>query len=165
MTAPYLGEIRLMSFDFAPKNWAACNGQLLAINSNQALFSLLGTMYGGNGQTNFALPDLRGRMPLHFGNGFALGQLAGEESTTLTTASLPTHSHAVIAAPTATGTTPTGGYLAAPPKPAFTTTDPSVAMDPAAVGPSGESQPHNNMPPYLGLTFAIALVGIFTSRP
>lgn len=164
MGTPFMGEIRLLSFNFAPKGWAQCNGQLLPINQNQALFSLLGTTYGGNGQTTFALPDLRGRMPLHYGNGFQIGQLGGEEATTLTLGQLPTHTHQLTAAKSATGTDPEGGFLAAPVKPAFTAAGASTTMDPAGSGSTGGSQAHPNLPPYLTLNFAIALQGIFPSR-
>lgn len=164
MGTPFLGEIRLLSFNFAPKGWALCNGQFFPINQNQALFSLLGTSYGGNGQTTFALPDLRGRMPVHFGDGYDLGQAAGEEFTTLKISELPAHSHAVTAGKSANSTDPTGGFLAASTKPAFSAASPSTAMEPTGLGSTGGSQPHPNLPPYLPLNFAIALQGIFPSR-
>src|ERR1051326_5400960 len=116
MAEPFLSEIRIMSFQFAPKGWALCNGQLLPINQNQALFSLLGTTYGGNGQTTFALPDLQGRTPIHWGNGFTLGESAGEEAHTLTTAELAAHSHTLQAVGAAgNNADPTGRELAQPP--------------------------------------------------
>jgi len=168
MSEPFLGEIRMMSFQFAPRNWALCNGQLLPINQNQALFSLLGTMHGGDGQTNFALPDLRGRTPVHMGQSDLgsyrdVGQRGGTEAHTLTSAELPQHTHGVLAAADATSTHPDGGRFG-------TTTgahygaSPQVVMAPGLVGNVGGSQAHPNMPPYLVVSFAIALTGIFPSR-
>lgn len=163
MAEPFLGEIRLFSFNFAPKYWALCNGQLLPRNQNQPLFSLLGTMYGGNGQTDFALPDLRGRVPLHVGNGFAQGQRGGEETHTLTTNELAQHTHTpqgnagTSGAPTAVGNT-WGPQEANP----YSTTT-NIGMNPSAIGSAGSGQPHENRSPYLTLNFCIALVGIFPS--
>src|ERR1700760_13539 len=113
MSTPFMSEIRIMSFNFAPKGWALCNGQLLPINQNQALFSLLGTVYGGNGQTTFALPDVRGRVPLHVGSGFSLGERGGEYAHTLTTAEVPQHNHQAQGSSTAGNTDiPAGNVLA-----------------------------------------------------
>jgi microcystin-dependent protein len=162
---PFLGEIKLMSFNFAPRGWAQCNGQFLPINQNQALFSLLGTMYGGNGQTTFALPNLQGRVPVHTDNGsFVVGQAAGESSHTLTITELPTHSHAVMAT-IATGTTnvPTGNRLAVEGNLYAAATNP-VALVASSVATVGGSQAHENRQPYLALTFCIALQGIFPSQ-
>jgi microcystin-dependent protein len=167
---PYLGEIMLFSGNFAPKGWALCNGQLLAINQNQALFSLLGTTYGGNGQTTFALPDLRDRVPIHQGQGPGLtnrtwGERAGEVSHTLAVLELPAHGHGIRAS-TAYGTVvnPTGMYPsrnpAAIPEYAATADAPMAA---SAIGSVGGSQPHENTQPYLGLTYVIALQGSFPS--
>ena len=156
-----------MSFVFAPKGWALCNGQLLPINQNQALFSLLGTTFGGDGRVNFALPDLRGRTPLHVGSGHTLGERGGEQAHTLSIAELPTHTH-VLNGTTAAATTgnPAGNLLA---QTDATTGDvygaPAnlVAMAPQAIGNTGGSQAHLNMQPFLTLSFCIALQGIFPS--
>jgi len=163
MSEAFIGEIRMVSFTFAPRGWAMCDGQLLAINQNQALFSLLGTTYGGDGTTNFALPDLRGRMPVHFGNGVVEGQRAGEENHTLTLAELPTHSHSVAAGGTGTTASPAGALWADGGRQAYG--GPANApMAASAVAAVGGSQPHPNMAPYLVLNFAIALFGVFPSR-
>jgi microcystin-dependent protein len=166
MSEPFLGEIRLMSFGFAPKGWAACNGQLLAINQNQALFSILGTTYGGNGQTTFALPNLGGRVPVHTGGGFSLGQQGGEASHTLTANETPTHSHLwnASSAPATSGSPASAVLAASVGAAAFAPPSALVAMDPAAVSPAGGSQPHDNTQPYLTVSFCIALQGIFPSR-
>jgi microcystin-dependent protein len=152
-----------MSFNFAPKGWAMCNGQLLPINQNQALFSLLGTTYGGNGQTNFALPDLRGRAPIHVGAGHTLGERAGEEAHTLSSAELPQHTHVMNGSSTnADVVSPTGNVVAQSSQlygPAAQLTP----LDPSSSGNTGGSQAHLNMQPYLTLTFCIALQGIFPS--
>jgi microcystin-dependent protein len=165
MAEPFLSEIRIMSFGFAPKNWALCNGQLLPINQNQPLFALLGTTFGGNGQTNFALPDLRGRIPIHVGSGHTLGERGGEVGHTLSIAELPTHTH-VLSATSATGTnTPGAATLLATsnPQQAYGAPASLVAMDPGTVANVGGSQAHLNMMPFLTLNFCIALVGIFPS--
>jgi microcystin-dependent protein len=161
---PFLSEIRLMSFNFPPKGWALCNGQFLPINQNQALFALLGTTYGGNGQTTFALPDLRDRVPMHVGNGHNLGERAGQQAHTLSIAEMPTHIHfANATSDDATVDAPGGNLLAsaanqyaAPP-----VTTPLVA---STVSNTGGSQAHQNMQPFLKLNFSIALQGIFPSR-
>jgi microcystin-dependent protein len=169
MGTPFLGEIKIVSFGFAPRSWALCNGQLLPINQNQALFSLLGTQYGGNGQTTFALPDLRGQTPIHVGAGFLIGNKGGEQAHTVTMSEMPTHVHVAQGnSATADLTDPTGALLASPvaavgpiytPNPAGL-----VAMSPASVSNVGGSQAHINMQPYLTLNFCIALQGIFPSR-
>jgi len=170
MPNPFLSEIRIMSFNFAPQGWAMCNGQLLPINQNQALFSLLGTTYGGNGQTNFALPDLRGRIPLHMGQGFLLGQSGGQTAHTLTQSELPGHVH-IMQCSNATGDTvppATGGgqhnIWAQTTQNPYSTANPDTAMKPGSIGPTGGSQAHANMPPYSVLNFCIALQGIFPSQ-
>ena len=166
MAEPFLAEIRIMSFNFAPKGWAMCNGQQLPINQNQALFSLLGTTYGGNGQTTFALPDLRSNVPIHFGQGFTLGQKGGEQAHTLKTQEMASHIHFVNVSTASTG----GVALAAnnflgsannmyhaPPG--------NTTLNPLTITNAGGSQPHDNMMPYLTLTFCIAMQGIFPPRP
>ena len=171
MSEPFLSEIRIFSFNFAPKGWALCNGQLLPINQNQALFSLLGTTYGGNGQTNFALPNVQGRSQLHTGNGFTLGQAGGQSAHTVTISELPTHTHFLSANQAAGGAAvnATQGnantkYYANSGKQTWNTAAPNAAMHPSAVSNVGGSQPHNNMMPYLVLNFCIALQGIFPSQ-
>ncbi len=164
MADPFLSEIRIMSFVFAPKGWALCNGQLLPINQNQALFSLLGTTFGGDGRVNFALPDYRARTPIHVGSGHTLGERAGEQAQTLTVAQLPTHVHQLQgfrgngATPDATGAllaNHLNGYTA----PGSNLT----SLSPSAVSNVGGSQAHLNMQPFLTLSFCIALQGIFPS--
>lgn len=167
MAEPFLSEIKMMSFNFPPKGWALCNGQLLPINQNQALFALLGTTYGGNGQTTFGLPNLRGRVPIHMGGGHVIGEAAGVEAVTLNIQQLPGHTHSVNASSAASDGSPVpannflGGannaYLA--PDAGTPTT-----MNPQTIASIGGSQPHTNMQPYLTVSFCIALQGIFPSR-
>jgi microcystin-dependent protein len=169
MAEPFLSEIRIFSFGFAPKGWALCNGQLLPINQNQALFSLLGTTFGGDGRVNFALPDQRGRTPIHVGSGHTLGEKGGEQAHTLSIQELPTHTHpASGTSAIADQPTPGGNLLATVDLTAFTTNlyGPAanlVAMAPNTVGNTGGSQAHLNMQPFLTLNFSIALQGIFPS--
>lgn len=166
MSDPFLAEIRIMSFNFPPKGWAMANGQFLPINQNQALFSLLGTTYGGNGQTTFALPNLRGRVPVHFNDSsFNLGQAGGEESHTVTQNEMPQHVH-VLNGSTSNGAAavPGGNLLASTPNQFYAGPSSLVAMNAASVSSVGGSQPHQNMQPYLVLNFCIALQGIFPSR-
>jgi microcystin-dependent protein len=180
MSEPYLGEIKIMSFNFAPKAWALCNGQFLPINQNQALFSILGTTYGGNGQTTFALPELRGRVAMHTGNGHALGEKAGQESHTVTMSEMPQHFHFLqafngtadsgaaaipptnnsfannaFAVPLGGGSTPVNRYSNAAP---------NGTLNPGAVTNTGGSQAHENRQPYGVVSFCICLIGIFPSR-
>ena len=166
MAEPFLSEIRIMSFSFAPKGWALCNGQLLPINQNQALFSLLGTTFGGDGRVNFALPDLRGRTPIHVGSGHTLGERAGEQAHTLSIAELPAHAHSVNIInntvadqqyPSATTRWASGGSFAGFHQSANT------SMDPGIITPVGGTQAHLNMQPFLTLNFSSALQGIFPS--
>ena len=165
MTEPFLSEIKIMSFGFPPKGWALCNGQVLPINQNQALFSLLGTTYGGNGQTTFALPNLQGRVPLHMGNGFTIGQAGGEPGHTLTMSEMPQHVHAVAASSAATGGTasPSGSFLGGGNN-VYSSPQSLTPLNPQTVSLVGGSQPHENMSPYLVLSFCIALQGIYPSR-
>lgn len=165
MAEPFLSEIRIMSFVFAPKGWALCNGQLLPINQNQALFSLLGTTFGGDGRVNFALPDLRARVPIHVGSGHTLGERGGEKAHTVSTAELPTHTH-TLSGTSATGTAliPAANFLAVNNLPAYLVPDRNlVAMSASTIANAGGSQAHLNMQPFLTLSFCIALQGIFPS--
>ena len=164
MSNPYLGEIRIISWTYAPKGWAFCNGQLLPINQNQALFSLLGTTYGGNGQTTFALPDLRGRAPAHMGNGLTEGQLVGEETHTLIMSEMPAHTHLASASSAAPDQGSPSGNEWASLASGYSSTAPNTTLGPSAISNVGGSQPHANMQPYLVLNFVIALQGIFPSR-
>ena len=166
MAEPFLSEIRIMSFGFPPKGWALCNGQLLPINQNQALFSLLGTTYGGNGQTNFALPNLQGRTPIHMGSGFILGQNGGEQAHTLSIAEIPTHTHAANASAAAgNNVVPTGAVLGSPLSLSYRPADTGLtSMVPGTLANVGGSQAHLNMQPFLTLSFCIALQGIFPSQ-
>jgi microcystin-dependent protein len=182
MTEPFIGEIRLLPFNFAPRGWADCNGQLLSIAQNTALFSILGTTYGGNGQTNFALPNFQGTAPMSSGQGpgltpRTLGEVGGSQTVTLLSNQVPAHPHNVAVAANAPGATAKdtpadntvfgGAHSKTQTKAYVTLAAPiptQVAMSPAAVLPNGGSQPHNNMPPYLTLRFCIAINGIFPSR-
>ena len=165
MAEPFLSEIRIMSFGFPPKGWAFCNGQLLPINQNQALFALLGTTFGGNGQTNFALPNLQGRTPIHVGGGHTLGEQGGEQAHTLSIAELPSHTHVVSGSSNATGGTvsPNGAFLGGANNAYRSAGGPATTMSAATISNIGGSQPHLNMQPFLTLNFCIALQGIFPS--
>jgi len=181
MSSPFMSEIKIVSFDFAPKGWALCNGQLMPINQNQALFALLGTTYGGNGQTNFALPNLQGRIPMHAGDGHILGEVGGAPTVTLSGPQLAIHNHGMFAfaldsqtgatgrnpgpsgvkslaeghaSKVGGGTTPVNIYGAGAP---------STTLNAATIGPTGGNQAHQNMQPFLTLNFCIALLGIFPS--
>ena len=165
MSTPFLGEIKIISFNFPPKGWAFCNGQLLAINQNQALFALLGTYYGGNGQTNFGLPNLQGRVPIHYYlSQYSLGNAGGEIGHTLTTSEMPIHSHAAVGSSNAANQgSPANNYWALESSNAYSST-PDSSMAPQGLSLVGGSQPHDNLPPYLVLNFIIALQGIFPSQ-
>jgi microcystin-dependent protein len=160
---PFLSEIRLMSFNFAPKGWAMCNGQLFPINQNQALFSLLGTAFGDDGRVNFALPDLRGKVPIHVGNGHTLGQTGGEQAHTLSMGEMPTHTHPASFANAESTVALPGGNLPGQAGNAYGPAASLTTVAPATVANYGGSQAHDNMQPYLALTFCIALQGIFPS--
>ena len=166
MAEPFLGEIRLMSFVFPPKGWALCNGQLLPINQNQPLYALLGTTYGGDGRVNFALPDVRARVPIHVGSGFILGQRGGETAHTLITGEVPQHTHQAQASSTAGNTNvPATNLLAgSAPNNLYGTAAALEAMNNATITNAGGSQPHQNEQPYLTISFCIALQGIFPSQ-
>ena len=164
MAEPFLSEIRIFSFVFAPKGWALCNGQLLPINQNQALFSLLGTTFGGDGRVNFALPDLRGQAPIHVGSGHTLGEKGGEPAHTLSIAELPQHVHVQNATSTQGNLNdPTGAVIAKSAQNAYASAAQLGAMAPQVTTPTGGSQAHLNMQPFLTLSFGIALQGIFPS--
>lgn len=165
MAEPFLGEIRLMSFGFAPKDWALCNGQLLSITQNQPLFSLLGTTYGGDGRVNFGLPDLQARVPLHVGEGLNLGERGGEAAHTLSIAELATHPHTLNGTSShGTQVVPMDNLLArtAPANP-YGAPNKLGAMNQASISYVGGSQAHTNMQPFLAVAFCIALIGIFPS--
>lgn len=179
MAEPFICEIRIFSFNFAPKGWAQCNGQLLPINQNQALFSLLGTTYGGNGQTTFGLPDLRGRTPIHFGSGHTLGEKAGTASVTLSISQLPAHTHlqnarTEVVPVEQANQDPSGKFLAAAqlalqggftsPVSLYTQPAALTALNPASISTVGGSQAHTNMMPFSTINFCISLQGIFPSQ-
>jgi microcystin-dependent protein len=179
MAEPFLAQIGLFPFNFAPRGWALCNGQILSISQNTALFALLGTTYGGNGTTNFALPNLQGSVPVGFGQGpglslYDLGESGGTAFVTLLTSEMPLHTHFANAttdrgnSTVATGNVPATGAAGTPQKPTvakiYSSNAPNTQLNPAALSVAGGSQPHNNMQPYLTLNFCIALQGIFPSR-
>jgi len=167
MSEPFMSEIKITSFNFPPKGWALCNGQLLPINQNQALFSLLGTTYGGDGRVNFALPNLRGQVPIHMGNGHTLGEKSGTEAVTINQQTMAQHVHLVQATTNvATQNTPPGGNMLAQSAGQFLYANASnfTLMDPRSCSMVGGSQPHTNMQPYLVLNFCIALYGVFPSQ-
>ena len=165
MSSPFIGEIRMFAGNFAPVGWAFCNGAVIPISQNDALFNLIGTTYGGDGQSTFALPNLQSSVPVHVGPGFALGQTGGAETVTLTTSQIPAHSH-VPQANSAPGTQagPSGGAWAESTLDQFSSSSPSVNMSPTALGSSGGSQPHDNMVPFLVINFILSLFGIFPSQ-
>ncbi|MET1110107.1 MAG: tail fiber protein [Allosphingosinicella sp.] len=165
MAEPFLAEIRIVSFNFAPKGWAMTNGQFLPINQNQALFSLLGTTYGGNGQTTFALPDIRGRASMHFGGGHTLGEKAGEQAHTVTLSEMPTHTHFAQASNnTGSVQTGAGNVLGVVAGRLYTDVAALTTLAPSTITNVGGSQAHLNMQPFLALTYIIALQGIFPSQ-
>src|SRR4051794_13545097 len=165
MAEPFLSEFRIMSFSFAPKGWALCDGQLLPINQNQPLFSLLGTTFGGDGRVNFALPDLRSRVPIHVGNGHTLGERGGSESVTINLQTMPQHIHFMQGTSTVGGdATPAGKLLAASPALIYDPPANLTTLQPGTISNVGGSQPHTNLEPFLALNFCIALQGIFPSQ-
>lgn len=169
MSNPFVGEIRMFGGNFAPAGWAFCSGQLLSISQNDVLFALIGTTYGGDGQNTFGLPDMRSRIPVHQGNGpggsYVIGQMSGTETVTLTTAQLPAHGHVIQATSTGRSTTdPTGGIPASSALGPYNTAAPDTAFGPQMIGNAGGSQPHDNMMPFLCVSFIISLFGIFPSQ-
>jgi microcystin-dependent protein len=164
MGQPYVGEIRIFAGNFAPANWMFCDGQLLPISEYETLFNLIGTYYGGDGQSTFGLPDLRGRLPIHTGNGFVLSQNGGAESVTLVANTIPAHSHTVSASTSPSNTAvPSGNYLASGPD-IYDQGKPGTAVMAGAISSAGGSQPHSNFQPYLCLEFIISLFGIYPSQ-
>lgn len=165
MAQPYVGEIRMFAGNFAPAGWMFCEGQLLPISENETLFQLIGTTYGGDGESTFALPDLRGRIPIHQGNGFILAETGGAEEITLTVQQIPAHSHPLLATQTvANDQTPSQNILAQTGTfDGYQSSPPSATMAPQSIGPVGGSQPHTNFQPYLCIDFIISLFGIFPS--
>jgi microcystin-dependent protein len=171
MTQAYVGEIRIFAGNFAPAGWMLCQGQLLPISEYETLFNLIGTIYGGDGQTSFQLPDLRSRVPLHQGGMFVIGLVGGAEQVTLTTSQIPAHSHPLLATSTGQTLAPSGNAI-----PAVATSTQSgievygppasgpTTLAPGTIGATGGNQPHNNIQPYLGLNFIISLFGIFPSQ-
>lgn len=166
MSSPFIGEIRMFGGNFAPAGWAFCNGALIPISENDALFNLIGTTYGGDGVSTFALPNLQSRFPVHVGPGFSLGQSGGVESVTLTTSQIPAHSHVPQGnANVGNQNGPGNGLWANSGTPTlYSNAAPSLVMDPAAVGSSGGSQPHDNMHPFLCVNFILSLFGVFPSQ-
>ena len=170
MSNPYVGEIRLFAGNFAPDGWAFCDGQLLAIATNEVLFDLIGTTYGGDGQTTYALPDLRGRVPVHQGNNtqsnYVPGQSGGVESVTLTPNQMPAHAHAMYAStsPASAAHGPSEVLGSSTAMNLYGTGAPNMAMDPNALTPVGGNQPHENMPPFVALSYIISMFGIFPSQ-
>lgn len=166
MAQPYVGEVRMFAGNFAPAGWMFCEGQLLPISEYETLFNLIGTTYGGDGQSTFALPDMRGRVPLHFGNGFTLAETGGVEEITLTVSQIPAHSHPLLASgligndPNPHGNVPAESSVIS----GYQSVAPNVAMAPASISAVGGSQPHNNFQPYLCVDFIISLFGIFPSQ-
>ncbi|MGD0046440.1 MAG: tail fiber protein [Bryobacteraceae bacterium] len=164
MSEPFLSEIKIMSFNFPPKGWAFCDGQLMAINQNQALFALVGTTYGGDGQVNFRLPNLQGLVPVHFGGALVLGEMGGEQAHTLIISEVPAHAHTPVGTTTAASSaTPANNLWCSNPANPFNATA-GTPMTAASIGATGGSQPHLNMSPFLVLNFCIALQGIFPSQ-
>lgn len=171
MSEPFLAEVRMVGFNFAPRGWAFCDGQILPINQNQSLYSLLGTTYGGDGRTSFALPDMRSRTPIHVGNGHREGQKSGEETHTLSAAEMPQHDHRLHATNDTANQSLAAGHLLSQPTAAVGNIysdhlahSPNVSLNSASVTNVGGSQAHENMQPYIAVNFCIALQGLFPSR-
>lgn len=162
MAQPYVGEIRMFAGNFAPAGWAFCNGQLMPISENETLFQLIGTTYGGDGQSTFALPNLPGRVPMHQGSGFVLGETGGVETVTLTVSQIAAHSHTMLATnDIPTQASPGNGVTGQAAAKIYRAGNPSVLLNAQAVAPTGGSQPHENRQPYLCIDFIISLFGLF----
>jgi microcystin-dependent protein len=165
MSEPYVGEIRMAGFNFVPADWLACNGQLLSISQYETLFTLIGTTYGGDGQTTFALPNLQGRIPMHQGSGFPVGQQAGEETVTLGLGQIPAHSHTLNAQSAQGGQgSPVGNVWAASPLDQFSSVSPVTTLSASALGYVGGNQAHDNLPPFLVVNYIIAPFGVYPSQ-
>ncbi len=166
MAQPYVGEVRMFAGNFAPAGWMFCEGQLLPISENPTLFNLIGTTYGGDGQSTFALPDLRGRLPIHFGNGFTLAETGGAEEITLTVSQIPAHSHPFIAVTDIGGaSTPSANLIAqSDTLKMYEAINPTAVLGASSMSSTGGSQPHSNFQPYLCVDFIISLFGIFPSQ-
>lgn len=165
MGQPYVGEIRMFGGNFAPNGWLFCDGQLLSISENETLFQLIGTTYGGDGQNTFALPDLRGRLPIHAGNGVTLAEAGGIEAFTLSTQTIPSHSHAMLASTAIpAASSPDKSVTGQAAAKLYRGGSPTVTLNPQSLVPTGGNQPHNNMQPYLCVNFIISLYGIFPSQ-
>lgn len=171
MGEAYIGQIRIFGGNFAPRGWELCQGQLLPISGYEALFSLIGTTYGGDGQSTFALPDLRGRLPVHQGNGYVIGQTFGVETVTLSTSQIPAHNHSLAGSSeltsgifTATATDPTNNVVGKSSKPIYANSAPTTDMNQQAISPSGATQPHTNIQPFLCMNFIICLEGIYPQQ-
>ena len=165
MSQSYVGEIRMFGGNFPPLGWAFCDGQLMPISENETLFNLIGTTYGGDGQETFALPDLRGRFPMHVGPGFGLGQVGGVETVTLTVSQIPNHNHTVLAqSNSGTQASPSNGVWAKSSLNQFSSLSPNANMNAGALSATGGSQPHDNMPPYLAVSFILSLFGDFPTQ-
>jgi microcystin-dependent protein len=166
MAQPYVGEIRMFGGNFAPAGWMFCEGQLLPISENETLFNLIGTTYGGDGQSTFALPDLRGRLPLHWGNGFILAETGGAEEITLTVSQIPVHTHTMLASTDPASSANVQGNVLANPASAtpYSINNPNIQLNAQSITPVGGSQPHTNFQPYLCIDFIISLFGIFPTQ-
>ena len=167
MADPFIGEIRMFGGNFAPQGWALCNGQLMAISQNDALFSLIGTTYGGDGQSTFALPNLQGRFPIHQGPGFVIGQIAGTEQVTLTQQQLPAHRHTANGAEGGNQLSPENGFWSTDPggnTAAYNTASDGSEMAGSLINPAGGNQPHDNMQPFLVINYIISLNGIYPTQ-
>jgi len=164
MSQPFIGEIRMFGGNFAPVDWAFCEGQVLSISEFSALYNLIGTTYGGDGTTTFNLPDLRGRLPMHLGTGYVIGQPGGTEQVTLTTQQIPSHSHVVAAKTAGNASSPSGAVYGGDSTSIYSTKAPSTPMNAAMIGIGGSGLPHENRMPFLAVSFIISLYGVYPSQ-